>query len=112
MSDERRRVDVILAIDQGTTGTTALLVDHAGRVVGRGYREVASFFPRPGWVEQDAEDLWFRSLAAVADAVTHAPAHRIVAIGLTNQRETTILWDAVTGQPVAPAIVWQCRRTA
>ncbi|HLZ10468.1 MAG TPA: glycerol kinase GlpK, partial [Chloroflexota bacterium] len=68
-------------------------------------------YPRPGWVEQDAADLWLRSLAAVSDSLESAPPHLLVAIGLTNQRETTVLWDAATMKPVAPAIVWQCRRT-
>lgn len=103
---------VILAIDQGTTGTTVLLVDRAGTVVGRGYREIACRYPMPGWVEQDAEDVWQRTLAAIADARRAAPNRPILAIGITNQRETTVLWDAETSLPVAPAIVWQCRRTA
>jgi glycerol kinase len=103
---------VILAIDQGTTGTTVLLVDAAGRVVGRGYREVPTSYPRPGWVQQDAEELWRQSLLAVAEARRSVPDRPIAAIGITNQRETSVLWDAGTGEPVAPAIVWQCRRTA
>ncbi|HEY8883980.1 MAG TPA: FGGY family carbohydrate kinase, partial [Chloroflexota bacterium] len=103
---------VVLAIDQGTTGTTALIVDQAGEIVARGYREVVCQYPQPGWVEQDAEDLWERSLGAIAEAFQTAGDCPIVAIGITNQRETTILWDAKTGRPVAPAIVWQCRRTA
>lgn len=103
---------VILAIDQGTTGTTALLVDRAGAVVARGYREVPCQYPQPGWIEQDAEEIWRRSLDAVALARRACPDRPIAAIGIANQRETTILWDAATGRPVAPAIVWQCRRTA
>ena len=103
---------VVLAIDQGTTGTTALIVDQAGEIVARGYREVVCQYPQPGWVEQDAEDLWERSLGAIAEALQTAGDCPIVAIGIANQRETTILWDAQTGRPVAPAIVWQCRRTA
>lgn len=102
---------IILAIDQGTTGTTALLLDRSGTVVGRGYREVPCFYPRPGWVEQDADDIWQRSLGAVADAWRQCSRRPIAAIGIANQRETTILWDAATSRPVAPAIVWQCRRT-
>ncbi|MGH2461370.1 MAG: FGGY family carbohydrate kinase, partial [Chloroflexota bacterium] len=109
MSDVRE--PVILAIDQGTTGTTVLLLDRSGAVVGRGYREVPCHYPRPGWVEQDADELWQRSLAAVADAWSRCPGRPIAAIGIANQRETTILWDAATSRPVAPAIVWQCRRT-
>lgn len=104
--------NVILAIDQGTTGTTALLIDLAGQVVARGYREVRCQYPRPGWVEQDAEEVWNRSLEAVAEALQAGPGREVVAIGIANQRETTVLWDVSTSRPVAPAIVWQCRRTA
>jgi glycerol kinase len=103
---------VILAVDQGTTGTTVLLVDHSGSVVGRGYREIACRYPHPGWVEQDAEEVWERTLEAIAGACGSAPGSQIIAIGITNQRETTVLWDAATSRAVAPAVVWQCRRTA
>ncbi len=112
MSARRRDNAVILAVDQGTTGTTVLLVDHAGGVVGRGYREIVCRYPYPGWVEQDAEEVWQRTLEAIADACRSAPGSEITAIGITNQRETTVLWDVETSLPVAPAIVWQCRRTA
>jgi glycerol kinase len=98
---------VILAIDQGTTGTTCLAVDDDLRVVGRGYRELPQHFPRPGWVEHDPREIWQSVLDAAAAA---GSAPDVVAI--TNQRETTILWDRATGEPVAPAIVWQDRRTA
>ncbi|HVC33266.1 MAG TPA: glycerol kinase GlpK [Chloroflexota bacterium] len=103
---------LILSIDQGTTGSTALLVDRSGEVVARGYREIACRYPRPGWVEQDAEDVWHRTLEAVADARRACRQRRLAAIGIANQRETTVLWDAATSRPIAPAIVWQCRRTA
>ncbi len=103
---------VILAIDQGTTGTTVLLVDRTGTVVARGYREIPTYYPHPGWVEQDAEEIWQRSLEAVADALGQCPGRRVVAIGIANQRETTILWDDSNSRPVARAIVWQCRRTS
>jgi glycerol kinase len=103
---------LILSIDQGTTGTTVLLVDRRGEIVGRGYREVPCSFPRPGWVEQDAETLWGRSLDAVDEALAASAGRPIVGIGIANQRETTVLWDRRTGAPVAPAIVWQDRRTA
>lgn len=101
----------ILAIDQGTTGTTALLLNHRGRVVGRGYQPIRQSYPRPGWVENDPEDIWQSVLTAAAGALKR---HRgpIAAIGITNQRETTILWERKTGRPVYPAIVWQDRRTA
>jgi glycerol kinase len=104
----------VLAIDQGTTGTTAMLFDRAGRVVGRGYREITQYYPQPGWVSHDPEEIWRRSLAAVGEARQAAGIgdRQIAAIGLTNQRETTVVWDALTGEPIAPAVVWQCRRTA
>ncbi len=110
--------DYILAIDQGTTATTALVVDRAGAIVGRGTAAVQQAYPRPGWVEHDPEQLWTTVLAATGEALAAAriagsEAGRCLAvIGITNQRETTILWERATGRPVAPAIVWQCRRTA
>jgi glycerol kinase len=105
---------LILAIDQGTTGTTAMLFDRLGRVRGRGYREITQQYPRPGWVSHDADEIWRRSMEAVAEAIGSAGAEggAIAALGITNQRETTVLWDARTGEPIAPAVVWQCRRTA
>jgi glycerol kinase len=103
---------VILAIDQGTSGTTVLLVDRSGAIAARGYREISCHYPAPGWVEQDAEEIWQRTLEAVAEALSAAPGRPLAAIGITNQRETTVLWDRSTSCPVAPAVVWQCRRTA
>ena len=105
---------MILAIDQGTTGTTCLVVDDELAPRGRGYREFPQHYPRPGWVEHDPEELWASVVAAAEDAVRSAgvrPAE-LEAIGITNQRETTVLWQRATGRPVAPAIVWQDRRTA
>jgi glycerol kinase len=99
---------VILAIDQGTTGTTCLVVDEELRVHRRGYAEVPQHFPRPGWVEHDPEELW----QSVLDAAAQAGLDGVDTIAITNQRETTLLWDRATGRPVAPAIVWQDRRTA
>jgi glycerol kinase len=102
---------VVAAIDQGTTGTTVLLLDATGTIVGRGYRELPQHFPAPGWVEHDPED-WVRStFEALTLARAAAGDPEVVAVGLTNQRETTVLWDRQSGQPVAPAIVWQDRRT-
>jgi glycerol kinase len=98
---------VILAIDQGTTGTTCLLCDDDLRVVSRGYRELPQHFPRPGWVEHDPEEIWQSVVDAAADAGGDYDT-----VAITNQRETTILWDRASGEPVAPAIVWQDRRTA
>jgi glycerol kinase len=105
---------VLLAVDQGTTGTTCLVVDEDLRPRGRGYREVPQYFPRPGWVEHDPEELWETVLGAADEALAAAEVgpSELTAIGLTNQRETTIVWDRLTGRPVHRAIVWQDRRTA
>jgi glycerol kinase len=105
---------VILAIDQGTTGTTCLIVDDELRIQGRGYRELPQHFPRPGWVEHDPEEIW-ESVVAAADAALRDAEVRpraLRAVGITNQRETTLVWERRTGRPIAPAIVWQDRRTA
>jgi glycerol kinase len=101
----------VLAIDEGTTGATALVIAADGRIAGRGYREIAQHYPQPGWVEHDPRDILERTLEAAREAVAQAgvtPA----AIGITNQRETVVLWDRATGAPVHRAIVWQDRRTA
>jgi glycerol kinase len=104
-------MNVVAAIDQGTTGTTVLLLDAAGRIVGRGYRELPQYFPAPGWVEHDPED-WVRTTVdALAEARAAAGDPEVVAVGLTNQRETTVLWERDSGRPVGRAIVWQDRRT-
>jgi len=107
-------VTAVLALDQGTTGSTALVVDEGGRVLGRGYRELTQIFPVAGWVEHDPEQLWATTLAAAREALAAARvgAADLAAIGITNQRETTILWDRRTGAPLHNAIVWQDRRTA
>jgi glycerol kinase len=104
----------ILALDQGTTGSTALLVDREGRVRARGYAELGQHYPRPGWVEHDPEDIWSVTVMAAQAALRDAAATGadLVAIGIANQRETTIVWDRTTGRAIHPAIVWQCRRTA
>jgi glycerol kinase len=99
---------VILAIDQGTTGTTCLVVDDELMIARRGYAELPQHFPHPGWVEHDPEEIW-QSVLAAADA---AGLDDVDTVAITNQRETTLLWDRTTGEPVAPAIVWQDRRTA
>jgi glycerol kinase len=105
---------LLLAIDQGTTGTTCLVVDDELRPRGRGYREVPQHFPRAGWVEHDPDELWESVLAAAGDALADAEvgAGELAAVGITNQRETTIVWDRRSGRPVHRAIVWQDRRTA
>ena len=105
----------VLAIDQGTTGTTALLLDRGGRVRARGYAELPQHFPKPGWVEHDAHEIWKSVALAVRAALRAAgdPAgRRIAAIGITNQRETSLLWNRRSGRPAGRAIVWQDRRTA
>jgi glycerol kinase len=102
---------VVASIDQGTTGTTVLLLDRQRQVVGRGYREIPQHFPQPGWVEHDPEDHWRSTLEALASAQQMAGDPLVEAVGITNQRETTVLWERSSGRPVAPAIVWQDRRT-
>ena len=101
----------ILALDQGTTGSTALVIHQDGRVLGRGYREFKQHFPQPGWVEHDPEEIFRVTVEAAREAIAGA-AETPVGIGITNQRETVVLWDRHTLRPVAPAIVWQDRRTA
>jgi glycerol kinase len=103
----------ILAIDQGTTGTTVLIVDHNGIVCGHGYAEISQYYPEPGWVEQNPLEIWEQTLLAVKEAKDSAGSRDadIAAIGITNQRETTILIDRDSGEPVGHAIGWQCRRT-
>jgi len=104
----------ILAVDQGTTGTTVLVLDHDCAVRGRAYSEFRQSYPRPGWVEHDASEIWDVSHRGMARALADAgvQASDLAAVGITNQRETTLLWDRASGEPVAPAIVWQDRRTA
>jgi glycerol kinase len=104
----------VLALDQGTTGSTALVVDADGRVRGRGYAELPQHYPRPGWVEHDPEEIWATVSSAGTQALAAAGAAgtEIAAVGITNQRETTLLWERASGAPVHRAIVWQCRRTA
>ena len=104
----------ILAIDQGTTSTRSLVLDAAGRVRGGAQKELAQHYPQPGWVEHDAEEIWQSSLATARGALAQAcvGAPDIAGIGITNQRETTVVWERATGRPIARAIVWQDRRTA
>jgi glycerol kinase len=105
-------VKYILAIDQGTTGSRVVLYDKSGKKALSSYREFPQAFPKPGWVEHDPHDLWKSVNSSIQDVLKRAPRNKIAAIGITNQRETTILWDKDTGRPVHNAIVWQCRRTA
>jgi glycerol kinase len=102
---------VILAIDQGTTGTTCIVFDEKGGIAGRAYREFEQHFPRPGWVEHDANEIWDVTRAVAHEALDSADGD-LSAIGITNQRETVVAWDRDSGKPLHHAIVWQDRRTA
>ncbi len=104
----------ILALDQGTTSSRAILFDHAGNIQTVAQREFEQIFPQPGWVEHDAEEIWSSQEAVVAQTITALDVQEgeLAAIGITNQRETTVVWDRATGKPVCNAIVWQDRRTA
>jgi glycerol kinase len=105
---------VILAIDQGTTGTTCLVFDEAGAIAGRAYSEFEQFFPRPGWVEHDAAEIWEVTRRVAREAIAEAgiEGSRLDAVGIANQRETVVAWDLKSGEPVHRALVWQDRRTA
>ena len=104
----------ILALDQGTTSSRAILFDHAGSIVAVAQKEFPQIFPKPGWVEHDPRDIWSSQAGVAAEALTRAGirADDIAAIGITNQRETALVWDRKTGEPIMNAIVWQDRRTA
>jgi len=104
----------VMAIDQGTTGTKVILVDHDGMVVSSAYREIEQIYPEPGWVEHDPQEYWSTTLICAKEAMYKAgiKSIQLAGIGITNQRETTIIWDKKTGKPVYNAIVWQCRRSA
>jgi glycerol kinase len=104
----------VLALDQGTTGSRALVVDPDGAVRGSGYVLLPQYYPKPGWVEHDAEEIWQTTTQAIGQALAAARVSGadIAAIGITNQRETSVLWERASGRPVHRAIVWQCRRTA
>ncbi|MEE8396481.1 MAG: glycerol kinase GlpK [bacterium] len=104
----------ILALDQGTTSSRAIVFDRRGQIVASAQQEFAQHFPQPGWVEHDLEEIWQSQLATARRALAEAKlsARDVAAIGIANQRETAALWDRASGAPVAPAIVWQCRRTA
>ena len=109
-----RAVARMLSIDAGTTGVTVLVVDENGAVLSKGYREFPQSFPRPGWVEHDPDHWWTATLEASRDALatTETEPKSVTAIGITNQRETTVIWDRASLKPIYPAIVWQDRRTA
>jgi glycerol kinase len=103
----------ILAIDQGTTGTTSLLIDTQGKIFAKAYREITQIYPYPGWVEHDPQQIWDSVLDSCSELMDAASGRgRIAAVGVTNQRETTIVWHRGSGRPLGNAIVWQCRRSA
>ena len=104
--------DYVLAIDAGTTGVTVLLFDRQATVVRKLNREFTQHYPKPGWVEHDADEIWTVTEGLIKEVLGETPASAVAAIGITNQRETTVLWDSVTREPYYNAIVWQCRRTA
>ena len=102
----------ILSIDQGTTGSRAVIYDRRAKKIASAYEEFPQYFPKPGWVEHDPEEIWQSVNNSIQKVLKKIPGNKIEAIGITNQRETTVLWDKETGKPVYKAIVWQCRRTA
>ena len=106
--------EYIMAIDQGTTGTRVIVVNHDGTVVSSTYQEIAQIYPHPGWVEHNPKEYWDTTMRCIQEAMAkaHIDVSQIAGIGITNQRETTVIWDKDTGEPVYNAIVWQCRRTA
>ena len=102
----------ILAIDQGTTNTKALVVSPAGTILARGSQPTAISYPQPGWVEQDALEVWRCTRAAIAECLSALDKPNLAAVAITNQRETALVWERETGRPVGPCVVWQCRRSA
>ena len=100
----------VLALDQGTTGSRAVVVDPGGAIRGSGYVELPQHYPKPGWVEHDAEEIWQTTTQAIekAFAAARVTGADIAAIGITNQRETSVVWERASGRPVHRAIVWQC----
>ena len=101
----------ILAIDQGTTSTRAIVFDKKGNIIAVSQQEITQFFPKPGWVEHNASEIWDTVRDTVKEVTDKVGADNISAIGITNQRETTVVWDKRTGKPVYNAIVWQSRQT-
>ena len=104
----------MIALDQGTTSSRCILFDHGGRIAGVAQKEFSQIFPNPGWVEHDPEEIWreYSGCDGRSMGKAHVTAENIAGIGITNQRETTVVWDKKTGKPIYNAIVWQCRRTA
>ena len=106
--------DYILSLDQGTTSSRAILFDRNGHIKQLAQKEFQQFYPKPGWVEHDPEEIWSSQYGVLAEVLAkgNITTRDIAAIGITNQRETVVVWDRVSGKPVYPAIVWQDRRTA
>src|SRR5882724_8379582 len=104
----------ILALDQGTTSSRAILFDRKGQLIAQAQKEFQQFYPHPGWVEHDAEEIWSSQYGVLAEVLAkkNIGTKEVAAIGITNQRETTIVWDRTTGRPIHRAIVWQDRRTS
>ena len=102
----------VLAIDQGTTNTKALLIDESGEIVARGTSPLKVSYPRPGWIEASGHDIWRSVLVAVDSCLQQSQGRTVAAIGISNQRESVLVWDRRTGKPIGPCIIWQCRRTA
>ena len=104
----------IMALDAGTTSNRCILFDQAGRICSSAQKEFTQYFPKPGWVEHDPEEIWCTQLEVARQAMANigATALDIAAVGVANQRETAVVWDKKTGKPIHRAIVWQCRRTA
>ena len=102
----------VLALDQGTTSSRSILFDETGAAVHSAQREFTQHYPESGWVEHDAEEIWESQRATMAEVVAKVPADSIAGIGIANQRETTVVWDATSGKAICRAIVWQDRRTA
>ena len=104
----------VLALDQGTTSSRAILFDRDGRIVASAQREFRQIFPRPGWVEHDPDEIWASQSSVATEALARGRIDKrdVAAVGITNQRETTVAWDRASGEPIGNAIVWQDRRTA
>ena len=102
----------ILALDQGTTSSRAIAFDRSGNIAALSQQSLPQHYPQAGWVEHDPLEIWDTQRRAAAEVIARLPEGSVAGIGVTNQRETTILWDKATGEPVYNAIVWQCRRTA
>ena len=104
----------VMALDQGTTSSRCIIFDHQGKIIAKAQKEFQQIFPKPGWVEHNPLEIWSSQLSVMieAQALSNIKAIDLAGIGITNQRETTVVWNKETGKPIYNAIVWQCRRTA